>query len=98
MIFIIGMSWLSGIAGKAEALLNKIDENAANVLNTSRDKEEGDHLSQLPILTEVISSGDSNQSEVSAYPFGPPPPQSERLATKGGLGYVEKRTLARAVW
>uniref|UniRef100_U5EYS1 Putative golgin-84 n=1 Tax=Corethrella appendiculata TaxID=1370023 RepID=U5EYS1_9DIPT len=32
------MSWLHGLADKAETILNKIDQNAANVLNQSRDE------------------------------------------------------------
>lgn len=40
------MAWLSGLAGKAETLLNKIDQNTAAVLN--KDKNGVDTL-----LTEV---------------------------------------------
>lgn len=37
------MAWLSGLAGKAETLLNKIDQNTAAVLN----KEKNDHLTEV---------------------------------------------------
>lgn len=37
------MAWLSGLAGKAETLLNKIDQNTAAVLS----KEKNDHLTEV---------------------------------------------------
>ena len=39
------MAWLSGLAGKAENLLNKIDQNTAAVL--SKEKNEYEHLLQI---------------------------------------------------
>ena len=37
------MAWLSGLAGKAEHLLNKIDQNTAAVLS----KEKNDQLAEV---------------------------------------------------
>lgn len=34
------MAWLQNLAGKAENLLNKIDQNAANVLNDPNIKQQ----------------------------------------------------------
>lgn len=34
------MAWLQNLAGKAENLLNKIDQNAANVLNETNTKNQ----------------------------------------------------------
>lgn len=42
------MAWLSGLAGKAETLLNKIDKNTAAAL--SKDKLE---IEPQSVLTEV---------------------------------------------
>lgn len=49
------MSWLSDLAGRAENILNKIDQNAANVLKSDTEQ-----------LLEVKSNGNSN--EVSGSP------------------------------
>ena len=35
------MAWLSGLAGKAENLLNKIDQNTAAVLNKEKNGIDG---------------------------------------------------------
>ena len=41
------MAWLSGLAGKAETLLNKIDQNTAAVLN----KDKNDQLAEVKWLS-----------------------------------------------
>lgn len=43
------MAWLTGLAGKAENLLNKIDQNTAAVL--SKDKNDLDLHNQLTDVT-----------------------------------------------
>ena len=40
------MSWLSGLAGKAEDLLNKVDQQAAKTLNTIEDEHMNDPANQ----------------------------------------------------
>lgn len=52
---ILEMSWLSDLAGRAESILNKIDQNAANVLKSENDQ-----------LIEVKSNGDEKNAEISS--------------------------------
>jgi hypothetical protein len=47
------MSWLKGLAGKAEDFLNQIDQNAAVALQ----KEKKEFSSRGPLLTEVTWEG-----------------------------------------
>ncbi|XP_021929852.1 golgin subfamily A member 5 isoform X2 [Zootermopsis nevadensis] len=63
------MSWLKGLAGKAEDFLNQIDQNAAVALQ----KERKELNSVEPLLTEVTWEG--QQSNGSAR-FTPPPLRS----------------------
>lgn len=49
------MSWLSDLAGKAENILNKIDQNAANVLKSETDQ-----------LIEVKCNGDDSKTGLSS--------------------------------
>lgn len=58
------MSWLSDLAGRAENILNKIDQNAANVLKTDTEqllevKSNGD-VSELPASPSMRIVGSSN--------------------------------------
>ncbi|XP_051174592.1 golgin-84 [Leptopilina boulardi] len=48
------MAWLSGLAGKAETLLNKIDQNTAAVLN----KEKNDNLTEVMWMPPNENSDD----------------------------------------
>jgi len=45
------MAWLSGLADKAENLLNKIDKNTAAVLNKDRYEMPHNHLSEVTWLS-----------------------------------------------
>lgn len=50
---ILEMSWLSGLAGKAEELLNKIDQNAASAFN--KKTVSAKPVTEDSVLTEVTS-------------------------------------------
>lgn len=52
------MAWISGLAGKAENLLNKIDKNTAAVL--SKDKYDIEPNNQLTAITSISSSFDKS--------------------------------------
>ncbi|XP_046609401.1 golgin-84 [Neodiprion virginianus] len=64
------MAWLSGLAGKAENLLNKIDQNTAAVL--SKEKQESESHSLLTEVTWVPPhSGSPNKPALSSSPTSP---------------------------
>ena len=69
------MSWITDIAGKAENFLNKIDQNAANVLTPGQEQQQ----QQQQPLTEVVTT---NGNGVSAYPYGPPPASKNNSTEK----------------
>ena len=73
-----GMSWFTDIAGKAENLLNKIDQNAATVLSEQQQLQQ-QRQNDNHNLTEVISSSSSLSGKKNfnngcfndaAYPYG----------------------------
>lgn len=47
----VDMAWLSGLADKAENLLNKIDQNTAAVLNKDKYEMTQGHLSEVTWLS-----------------------------------------------
>lgn len=47
----VDMAWLSGLADKAENLLNKIDKNTAAVLNKDKYEMPQGHLSEVTWLS-----------------------------------------------
>ena len=58
------MSWLTDIAGKAETLLNQIDQNAASVLNEPHHpNSKTSNVDNQPALTEVVTSVDPPQPQ-----------------------------------
>ena len=50
------MSWITDFAGKAEELLNKIDQNAATVIQEAK----AANVSSKEQLNEVITQNDSS--------------------------------------
>ena len=61
------MSWLSGLAGKAEELLNKVDQSAATALNANDDSES---QSAVPtIVTHTDTPQFSDASKLSSTTF-----------------------------
>ncbi|XP_049820330.1 golgin-84 isoform X2 [Aethina tumida] len=56
------MAWLQNLAGKAEDLLNKVDQNAATVLNKSTSKS----TEKLNLLTSSSSSDLFKEDEIRA--------------------------------
>ncbi|XP_067942282.1 golgin subfamily A member 5-like [Watersipora subatra] len=64
------MSWLTGLAGKAEELLNKVDQTAGASLNTSTVSEDGDSLLSRPdaSLAPQRSSSLAATSRAAATP------------------------------
>ncbi len=53
------MSWISGIAGKAETFLNQIDQNAATVLEGARGKgATANGSTTANSLAEVVVGGE----------------------------------------
>ncbi|RZF40437.1 hypothetical protein LSTR_LSTR013899 [Laodelphax striatellus] len=66
------MAWLTGITGKAEEFLNKLDQNAAVVLQ----KEKSAKKLSSEQLVEVTTSAEHLQKR-----YTPPPPKSSPLKT-----------------
>ena len=70
------MSWITDIAGKAENLLNQIDQNAATVLETAKIKSGSSASSSAATgstanLREVENGGANTAgNDIGAYPYG----------------------------
>ena len=61
------MSWITGLAGKAEELLNKVDQTAGASLNTSAVSEGGNSfLSQAPSAKPDLHAPVSSQLSSSS--------------------------------
>ena len=61
------MSWLSGLAGKAEELLNKVDQSAATALNSNEDSESQSAVPTIVTHTDTPQFNDA--SKVSSTMF-----------------------------
>ncbi|XP_053694278.1 golgin-84 [Sabethes cyaneus] len=77
------MSWFQDLAGKAETILTKIDQNAATVLQQpSRLPEENADVDVLDQLVEVTSDLDNSNTNVSINITKPPLVKITSLGTK----------------
>uniref|UniRef100_A0A0C9Q0F8 Golga5_1 protein n=2 Tax=Fopius arisanus TaxID=64838 RepID=A0A0C9Q0F8_9HYME len=65
------MAWLSGLAGKAETLLNKIDQNTAAALSKEKYDSEQDQLINVTSV-DPSDSCQSNNSQSISTPEGTP--------------------------
>lgn len=65
------MSWLTGLAGKAEELLNKVDQTAGQSLNTSTIAEEGS-LAAAPYSVSTTDQLSQAASHLSSSPSSSP--------------------------
>ena len=83
------MSWITNIAGKAENLLNQIDQNAANVIEVAKTgggggRSEGGGSASL---AEVISGDDGERSAGGfRQQVGPPPSNTRTTVSQFDLG------------
>lgn len=79
------MSWLTGLAGKAEELLNKVDQSAASALNTNDDPNSQSFVPT--IVTHTDASQFTDASKVSSAAFSQnwtPPSQVQTTMSYSG--------------
>lgn len=76
------MSWLSGITGKAEDFLNKLDNSAAQALNVT--KSEGENYTGT--ITGSIADHSSYKSTYSSHGGISSTGKSHSLSTKSNVG------------
>ncbi|EAT46721.1 AAEL002097-PB [Aedes aegypti] len=79
------MSWLQDLAGKAENILTKIDQNAATVLTRQSAEENGD-VEPLLEVTTTVPAGETPLASVKL-----PAPKALSLNTEGGGSVKSER-------
>ncbi|KAK2188634.1 hypothetical protein NP493_126g02011 [Ridgeia piscesae] len=61
------MSWLSGLAGKAEELLNKVDQSAATALNSNEDSESQSAVPTIVTHTDTPQFNDASKLSSTTF-------------------------------
>ncbi|KAI0219039.1 Golgin subfamily A member 5 [Lamellibrachia satsuma] len=70
------MSWLTGLAGKAEELLNKVDQSAATALNADDGTSSPSTLPSIVTHTETTQISDASKLSSTAFAQNWAPPQT----------------------
>lgn len=70
------MSWLTGLAGKAEELLNKVDQSAATALNADDITSSPSTLPSIVTHTETTQISDASKLSSTAFAQNWAPPQT----------------------